>query len=58
MTRRGLPHSTEPGWWSRIVESKFSSAIAEMQPVFAEVNRVNDRVLVRYYETEWKDIAP
>ena len=26
-------------------------------PVDAEVNRLNDQVLVRYYEREWKDIA-
>lgn len=30
---------------------------ADMQPVPAEVNRLNDQVLVRYYEKEWKDIA-
>ena len=29
----------------------------DMQPVDAEVNRLNDQVLVRYYEKEWKDIA-
>ena len=29
----------------------------DMQPVPAEVNRLNDQVLVRYYEKEWKDIA-
>jgi spermidine synthase len=30
---------------------------ADMQPVDAEVNRLNDQVLVRYYEREWRDIA-
>ena len=30
---------------------------ADMQRVQAEVNRLNDQVLVRYYEHEWKDIA-
>jgi spermidine synthase len=30
---------------------------ADMQPVEAEVNRLNDQVLVRYYEREWRDIA-
>ena len=29
----------------------------DMQPVAAEVNRLNDQVLVRYYEREWSDIA-
>ena len=29
----------------------------DMQPVAAEPNRLNDQVLVRYYEREWKDIA-
>jgi spermidine synthase len=29
----------------------------DMQPVDAEVNRLNDQILVRYYEREWKDIA-
>ena len=29
----------------------------DMKPVEAEVNRLNDQVLVRYYEKEWKDIA-
>ena len=29
----------------------------DMQPVQAEVNRLNDQILVRYYEKEWKDIA-
>ncbi len=29
----------------------------DMQPVSAEVNRLNDQVLVRYYEREWSDIA-
>jgi spermidine synthase len=29
----------------------------DMLPVDAEVNRLNDQVLVRYYEREWKDIA-
>jgi hypothetical protein len=28
-----------------------------MLPVDAEANRLNDQVLVRYYEHEWKDIA-
>jgi spermidine synthase len=30
---------------------------ADMRPVDAEVNRLNDQVLVRYYEREWRDIA-
>ena len=30
---------------------------ADMQPVPAEANRLNDQVLVRYYEKEWNDIA-
>ena len=29
----------------------------DMQPVAAEVNRLNDQILVRYYERDWKDIA-
>jgi spermidine synthase len=29
----------------------------DMMPVDAEPNRLNDQVLVRYYEQEWKDIA-
>ena len=29
----------------------------DMLPVAAEPNRLNDQVLVRYYEKEWKDIA-
>jgi spermidine synthase len=29
----------------------------DMKPIEAEVNRLNDQVLVRYYEKEWKDIA-
>jgi spermidine synthase len=29
----------------------------DMQPVAAEPNRLNDQVLVRYYEQEWKDVA-
>ena len=29
----------------------------DMLPVDAEPNRLNDQVLVRYYEHEWKDIA-
>jgi spermidine synthase len=29
----------------------------DMKPVNAEVNRLNDQILVRYYEKEWKDIA-
>ncbi len=29
----------------------------DMKPVEAEVNRLNDQILVRYYEKEWKDIA-
>jgi spermidine synthase len=29
----------------------------DMQKVPAEVNRLNDQVLVRYYEHEWKEIA-
>lgn len=30
---------------------------ADMKPVAADVNRLNDQILVRYYEKEWKDIA-
>src|SRR5438105_14003777 len=30
---------------------------ADMQPVAAEANRLNDQVLVRYYERERKDIS-
>lgn len=29
----------------------------DMMPVDVETNRLNDQVLVRYYEQEWKDIA-
>ena len=29
----------------------------DMKPVEADVNRLNDQILVRYYEKEWKDIA-
>ena len=29
----------------------------DMKPVPAEINRLNDQILVRYYEKEWKDIA-
>lgn len=29
----------------------------DMKPVQADVNRLNDQILVRYYEKEWKDIA-
>ena len=29
----------------------------DMLPVAAEPNRLNDQVLVRYYENEWKVIA-
>jgi len=29
----------------------------DMRPVTAEVNRLNDQILVRYYEKEWSDIA-
>jgi spermidine synthase len=29
----------------------------DMQPVPAEVNYLNNQILVRYYEREWKDIA-
>jgi spermidine synthase len=29
----------------------------DMLPVEAEINRLNDQVLVRYYEREWKDIT-
>ncbi len=29
----------------------------DMKPVAADVNRLNDQILVRYYEKEWKDIA-
>ena len=29
----------------------------DMQPIPAEVNRLNDQILVRYYEKEWKGIA-
>lgn len=30
---------------------------ADMKPVQAEINRLNDQVLVRYYENEWKAIT-
>ena len=30
---------------------------ADMQPVAAETNRLNDQVLVRYYEREWREIT-
>ncbi len=30
---------------------------ADMLPVPAEINRLNDQILVRYYEKDWKDIA-
>jgi spermidine synthase len=30
---------------------------SDMQPVDVEVNRLNDQVLVRYYEREWREIA-
>jgi spermidine synthase len=30
---------------------------ADMLPVEAEVNRLNDQVLVRYYEREWREIV-
>jgi spermidine synthase len=29
----------------------------DMTPVNAEINRLNDQILVRYYEKDWKDIA-
>ena len=29
----------------------------DMLPVVAETNRLNDQVLVRYYEHEWRQIA-
>jgi spermidine synthase len=29
----------------------------DMRPVDVEVNRLNDQVLVRYYEREWSAIA-
>ncbi len=29
----------------------------DMEPVPAEANRLNDQILVRYYEREWRDIA-
>ena len=29
----------------------------DMQPVAAEPNRLNDQVLVRYYEAEWRNIS-
>ena len=29
----------------------------DMLPVAAEANHLNDQILVRYYESEWKDIA-
>jgi spermidine synthase len=29
----------------------------DMAPVEAEVNRLNDQVLVRYYEREWREIV-
>jgi hypothetical protein len=28
-----------------------------MLPVDAEANRLNDQVLVRYYERDWREIA-
>jgi spermidine synthase len=31
---------------------------ADMQPVPAEINRLNNQILVRYYETEWHQVAP
>ncbi len=31
---------------------------ADMQPVEAEINRLNNQILVRYYETEWAQVAP
>jgi spermidine synthase len=30
---------------------------ADMQPVPAEVNRLNDQILVRYYDKEWREIS-
>jgi spermidine synthase len=30
---------------------------ADMQPVPAEVNRLNDQILVRYYDHEWREIS-
>ena len=30
----------------------------DMQPVSAEVNRLNNQILVRYYETEWHQVMP
>jgi spermidine synthase len=30
---------------------------ADMQPVAAEANRLNDQVLVRYYERDWNEIS-
>ncbi len=29
----------------------------DMPPVDVEPNRLNDQILVRYYDREWKDIA-
>jgi spermidine synthase len=29
----------------------------DMRPVLVEANHLNDQILVRYYEREWKDIA-
>jgi spermidine synthase len=29
----------------------------DMQPVDAQPNQLNNQILVRYYEKEWKDIA-
>jgi len=29
----------------------------DMQPVEVEPNRLNDQILVRYYEREWGEIA-
>jgi spermidine synthase len=29
----------------------------DMGPVTAEPNRLNDQVLVRYYEREWREVA-
>ena len=40
----------------RMSRSCFDFA-TDMLPVDAEANRLNDQVLVRYYEHEWKDIA-
>ena len=41
---------------ARNVRELFSFPI-DMQALPSEPNRLNDQILVRYYEREWKDIA-